>query len=138
MENERTTKYTQAVTLYLNEVGHATNNQILSYLQLSYPHLSATTVHRITARMVNRREIGIAPSGKDNTMRFDSNIKPHDHFQCMHCDRLRDIDLPKEILNFVQEKLGNCKIDGRLQIQGSCSKCLHDPKHSLMSSNTYK
>lgn len=124
MDSERSTKYTNAVATYMRRASHATNAQILSHLKRTYPGLSATTVHRITTRMVERGELGQAPPAKDNATRFDINVSVHDHFQCVHCDRLRDAELPQELFDVIQAKLGDCKLNGRLSVQGSCAKCL--------------
>lgn len=124
MTAERKTKYTQAAAAYIRQVGHATNAQILTELQAAYPDLSATTVHRITVRMVERGELAHAPIAKDNVSRFDHNVAPHDHFHCSSCDRLRDVALPKELFAEIQLKLGDCKLDGNLTVQGSCTNCI--------------
>ena len=124
MTEQRTTKYTSAVLAFMQEAHHATNAQILEYLQQAFPDLTATTVHRITSRMVERHELALAPATKDNAARFDSNLSVHDHFQCECCDGLRDIELPQALFNTIQAKLGECKLNGRLVVQGSCARCL--------------
>ena len=108
----------------MNKVGHASNADILQHLQHTYPELSATTVHRITTRMVERGELNQAPSSLDNVARFDAITKPHDHFRCTSCDRLRDIELPADMFDTIQAMMGDCKLNGRLVVQGSCNKCL--------------
>ena len=99
MSTERVTKYVTAVQAYMQQASHATNAQILAYLQQTYPELSATTVHRITTRMVERGQLAFAPAGKDQAARFDANTAPHDHFQCGGCDRLRDVALPAMVFD---------------------------------------
>jgi len=121
---ERQTKYTMAVKDYLRIAGHATNQQIINYLHVMYPEVSATTVHRITSRLVTRKEIAFGPVSKDNYLRFDFNTGPHDHFQCLLCDRLRDLTLPRSMIKSIQNLAGDCQISGRLIIQGTCNKCL--------------
>lgn len=128
MVDVRTTKYTQAVTDFLEQAGHATNAQILEHLRHGYPDLSATTVHRITARMLERGELAPAPHALDNSARFDANLEPHDHFHCLDCDQLRDMELPAEMSKLIQNCLGDCQLSGRLNIQGSCAKCLNKEK----------
>lgn len=120
---ERTTKYTAAVAVFVTDNGHATNVAILTHLQKTYPELSATTVHRITTRMIERRELAVAPSTLNNASRFDANLQPHDHFQCINCDGLRDIELPDSVVNSLKTILGDCQLTGRLTIQGQCAKC---------------
>jgi len=120
---ERATKYTTAVATFITDNKHATNITILTHLQNTYPELSATTIHRITSRMVERRELVIAPSTLNNASRFDANLQPHDHFQCTNCDGLRDIELPDSVVNSLETILGDCQLTGRLTIQGKCAEC---------------
>jgi Fur family transcriptional regulator, peroxide stress response regulator len=101
--SSRQTKYCEAIREILSRFSHATNNELLTELKKTYPQLSATTVHRATARLAGRDEISPAPAGLDGAMRYDANTKPHDHFMCTVCD---------------------CRISGRLTISGVCKRCL--------------
>lgn len=121
---ERTTKYVLAVKEYLAHAGHATNAELLLALQQQYPQLSATTIHRITARLIERGEILLAPAGKDNVLRFDANKVPHDHFMCLNCGLLRDASLDQKVRPLIEESIGDgCKISGRLIVSGLCKNC---------------
>lgn len=131
MSGQRHTKYTQAAKDYMGQFGHATNLDILKVLRINYPELSATTVHRITSRMLDRNELIIGPPSKDNSLRLDANLSPHDHFQCRLCDRLRDIQLPKSLFESIQKLVGDCNISGRLTIQGTCDKCLKSKEEMI-------
>ncbi|MDQ5944541.1 MAG: Fur family transcriptional regulator, peroxide stress response regulator [Patescibacteria group bacterium] len=119
----RTTKYSQAVQDFVRAKGHATNADILQALRQAYPDLSATTVHRITARLVEHGELALAPNAPDGSARFDANLDPHDHFACSHCSGLRDVKLDHRLLNALEQDLGGCKITGQLLVQGSCVNC---------------
>jgi Fur family transcriptional regulator, peroxide stress response regulator len=121
---ERITKYVSAVKDYMLVCGHATNADILSALRQTYPDLSATTVHRITARLTERGELLLAPPSIDNSMRFDANVQPHDHFSCLGCGMLRDADIQEKIRPIVEASIGDgCSISGRLMICGYCKRC---------------
>lgn len=124
MQTQRRTKYTAAVQDYMTTAGHATNTQVLAHLQLSFPEVSITTVHRITTRMTEREELHVAPPTRDNAVRFDANLAPHDHFQCLKCDGLRDITIPEHLLQSIQKLTADCQLTGRLNIQGTCQACL--------------
>jgi Fe2+ or Zn2+ uptake regulation protein len=124
MTKERQTKYSRAVATHMRAVGHATNAEVIGRLRVEYPELSATTVHRLTARMVQRGELAYAPSSRDGAVRFDANLVPHDHFECLSCGCLRDVVLPQEMIDSLQAMLDGCRFDGRLNIQGTCAKCL--------------
>lgn len=126
MTQKRTTKYVVAVKDYLAEVGHASNSEILEDLRQIYKDLSATTIHRITTRLLERGEIALAPVANDNSMRFDANINPHDHFKCTECGLLRDANIKNQIQPILEDSIGGgCSISGRLTIAGLCNKCAH-------------
>jgi len=120
----RQTKYTTRVENYMTMVGHATNAEILNYLRSTYPSLSSTTVHRITARMLARQRLILGPTSRDNYLRYDINVSRHDHFQCRNCDQLRDINIPDNLLKALSDLTKDCQLSGPLVINGICSNCL--------------
>ncbi|TAL14620.1 hypothetical protein EPN95_02350 [Patescibacteria group bacterium] len=126
---ERSTKYVQDVENYLQQKGHSSNIEILEFMQKNYADISATTVHRITTRLVERRKISLAPVAKGNVMRFDANIAAHDHFLCSNCDMLRDANVADDIRPMLEQSIGDgCHISGNLVITGLCKKCSKESK----------
>ena len=120
----RVTKYVVAVQRYLERVGHATNSEILEYVRRWFPDVSATTVHRITTRMMERGELQMAPSMDATAIRLDANLLPHDHFMCTNCGMLKDADIQSRVLPILEEVVGDgCSISGRLVISGLCKRC---------------
>lgn len=122
--NSRQTKYSKAVSEFLETKGHATNLQIQESLHKIYPELSATTVHRVTARLLEQNKLASAPPTSDGSMRYDHKTKPHDHFICTNCGGIRDIDVADKLIPLVSDALGGCKITGNLLIHGSCETCI--------------
>lgn len=120
----RQTKYCDAIKKTLAIKGHATNHDLLSELRKSYPELSATTVHRATARLAARGEVAIAPATRGGSMRYDANIKPHDHFLCTNCGVLRDTDIKSKITPILEASIDDCQISGRLTVSGICKECI--------------
>ncbi len=123
LTSERQTKYCQSIEQTLHVLGHATNAEILIALRKSYPDLSATTIHRATARLASRGKIAIAPADNSGSMRYDANTKPHDHFQCSTCGRLHDTDIKDKIIPILESTIGGCSISGQLLVTGACKKC---------------
>lgn len=121
--SSRTTKYSIAVLSYLQQHNHSTNLDIVKGLREEYPEVSKTTVHRVTSRLLAQGKIQSAPMTHSQAARFDSNLLSHDHFNCHNCDRLRDIVVPRGLLESIQTQLGNCRIDGQIVISGTCSRC---------------
>jgi Fur family peroxide stress response transcriptional regulator len=124
MKTLRNTKYSEDIIKFLGSNGHATNLEIIESLRIKYPRLSATTVHRVTSRLCENGLINEAPPDLIGSMRFDSNLTPHDHFICMNCGGIRDIYVAEEFIPRISEALGGCKVTGRLVINGSCELCL--------------
>lgn len=121
---DRTTRYVAAVRTYMHHVGHATNTEIRLALCEEFPGISATTVHRITARLFEHRELQLAPSAHDGAMRYDVNVRAHDHFMCHRCGVLRDAQLDAVIRPLIQDAVGDgCVISGSLTVSGICKQC---------------
>ena len=120
---QRQTKYCTAIERLLEKWQHATNAELLAELQKTFPDVSATTVHRATARLAARGTIALAPAAKDGSMQYDSNVVPHDHFQCISCGMLRDTDIKDQVTPILEASIGDCHISGRLTIGGLCKTC---------------
>ncbi len=121
--SQRQTKYCQSIEIMLEAMGHATNTELLIELRNTYPNLSATTVHRATARLASRGTIAVAPTSHDGSMRYDTNVVPHDHFLCTNCGMLRDTDVKHRVVPILESAIGDCHISGRLTISGICRQC---------------
>lgn len=123
MTCNRQTQYKTATIDYIKTVGHATNAEVLAHLRISMPKVSATTVHRVTSGLVVQKKLTMAPPSLDNSARFDANLQGHDHFECVSCGCLRDINLPQVFLMQLDDLLADCKFSGHINIQGICGKC---------------
>lgn len=121
--SQRQTKYCQTIQHALKTLGHATNIQLLAILRESYPGLSATTVHRATARLAARGTIAVAPPAQDGSMRYDTNTEPHDHFMCLSCGLLRDTQIKDKVVPIIESSIDGCSISGQLTISGTCKQC---------------
>lgn len=120
----RQTKYCLAIELLMPVLGHTTNAELLEHLRSEYPELSATTIHRATARLVARGAIASAPQTQDGVMRYDSNTTPHDHFMCSSCGMLRDAYIKEKVTPILEAAIGDCHISGQLTVNGICKKCM--------------
>lgn len=121
---DRSTKYGTFIATALKKRGHATNAELLNEMRAAYPDVSATTVHRITARLLLAGKVRLAPTGRDNAMRYDANIEPHDHFMCTVCERLQDTVFEADIRDRIESLIGNgCSISGDLTVTGVCKNC---------------
>lgn len=119
----RQTKYCEAIEHALKIKGHATNSELITLLRETFPEVSATTVHRATARLAARAKIGVAPPAADGSMRYDANTQPHDHFSCSKCGILRDTDIKQQVIPILEESIGDCSVSGRITVSGICKNC---------------
>ena len=119
----RETKYCRAIRRAMKTLDHPTNVALLTSLRAEFPDLSATTVHRATARLAERGEIRVAPSTKQGAVRYDSLTTEHDHFNCTICDKLCDAELKEKILPIITSAVIDCSISGDIIINGICGSC---------------
>lgn len=121
---DRTTRYVIAVREALQSMGHAGHLEIIEAVKTKYPSVSATTIHRVTTRLLERGEIRLAPTKKDRMMRFDNKATPHDHFMCTVCERLQDTVFDQSIRKQIEKLISDgCSISGDLTVTGICKNC---------------
>lgn len=119
----RKSKYCNAGLRILKELGHATNAELHQAVQVEYPLVSLTTIHRVTSRLAARGEIGVAPSDAKGTLRYDKSNAPHDHFMCTKCSRLQDIAIAEKIRGLLRVELPECCPSGQITVCGICKMC---------------
>jgi Fe2+ or Zn2+ uptake regulation protein len=117
-----TTIQSKAVMQALYTLGHATNQDLHEQVIKQLPSVSATTVHRITTRLIENKEIGYAPSNGKAVM-LDAKSSPHDHFVCKGCGGMKDITLSNSVFKNIQEQLGKNIVENELVIYGICVDC---------------
>lgn len=121
---DRTTKHTLAVMTAMRRFHHATNAELHASLKQEFPNLSATTVHRITARLLARGGLRAAPTSLSQEMRYDGNVAAHDHFMCTQCGVLKDAMLRELVVPHIESAIGDgCEISGNITISGVCKRC---------------
>jgi len=120
---QRQTKYTEAVSRAVDTLGHASNQDILTFLRRENMKVSSTTVHRVSRRLCDSGVIACAPQSSDGSMRYDSTTATHDHFVCRFCDAIADITVSSRAREEFSAQLNGCHIDGQLIVYGSCKNC---------------
>lgn len=116
------TLQTEAVLTVLRAQGHASNLEIHAALAEEMPQLSLHSVHRITARLLERGMIGAGPTNGRNIV-LDANATPHDHFVCTACGGIVDLDLPDDVIALIQGQLGKNLVRDGIIINGCCENC---------------
>lgn len=121
----RMTPQTQAVMQELQKRGHASNLELLETLRGAFSDLSATTVHRITKRLVAESQISMLRSPLDGTVLLDANPKPHYHFACQPCGKVQDIQLSGKLIDELQQVVGQQILHDTLIVTGTKIACPH-------------
>lgn len=121
----RMTPQTQAVKQELQKRGHASNLELLEALRNMFSDLSATTVHRITKRLVAEKQIGMLRSPLDGTTLLDANPAPHYHFACQPCGKVQDIQLSNSVVSELQTAVGQQILHDTLIVTGIKINCPH-------------
>lgn len=117
-----TTMQTEAVREALAQLGHATNQELHAVVVQTLPLLSLPSLHRITARLIERGEIGLGPSDGRQVM-LDAIPAVHDHFVCTTCGGILDIRLPESAIHAIQDQLGRHLVRDGIVVRGRCEKC---------------
>jgi Fur family transcriptional regulator, peroxide stress response regulator len=119
----RITHQTKVVQQAALKFGHSTNAQILAESRKRLPDISATTVHRITSRLIKRGLLSEGPE-LNGAKIIDSNTTPHDHFVCEACFGIKDVTLPKGLRTSLQKQVSGLVYESRLTIKGDCHTCI--------------
>ena len=119
----------------LRELGHATNLQIHELMTASMPRLTVQSVHRITARLLEQGEIGLAPSDGRNVV-LDARNDIHDHFVCTSCGGIIDLELPDDVIAGIQDQLGRNLVRDGITIRGLCENCITATKSPAAGSGS--
>lgn len=118
----RLTPQTNLVYSIAKLKGHSTNLEILLEAKKDIPDLTATTVHRITKRLVKRGFLAEGPEF-NGVQTIDANVNIHDHFFCQGCNKIKDFNISNELLNALASE-AKIKIKPvSLTIYGDCIGC---------------
>lgn len=118
----RMTHQTKQVLQVANQLGHATNAEILLEVKKQLPNISATTIHRITTRLVINNMLALGPE-LNGSMTLDANTNQHDHFICKDCDGIKDIKISDTARKELQQQVDALLYSSVLSITGNCHQC---------------
>ncbi len=118
----RMTHQTLVVQRAINKFGHSTNSQLVAECRKILPEISATTVHRITSRLIQRGALAYGPEINGSRL-VDINIKPHDHFICDGCMGVKDILIPDNLRESIKKQVPGLISGASLTIRGECNSC---------------
>ena len=117
----------QAIKDYLASTKeHPTADTVYSNVKQQFPKISLGTVYRNLNLLTDIGEaVKIStPGGRD---RFDGDAMPHNHFHCVDCSRMVDLDLDMTHIHKINDIAGN-NFEGTIQssstlFYGMCGEC---------------
>jgi Fur family peroxide stress response transcriptional regulator len=118
----RKTPQTILIRDILSAKCHATNQELAAEARKTFPTITNTTVHRITARLIDSNMAAYAPS-LHHIKVIDANPHAHDHFLCKVCNKLVDIKLSDETFSRLQQQLPSALSRHSILVAGICKKC---------------
>lgn len=114
-----------AVYKYLcSTTEHPSAEAIYKALQEDYPTMSLATVYKTLKVLVSVNLIQELNVGEGN-FRYDANVEPHPHIQCIECSKVDDIcDVSFTHLNNEITKYTNYDVlFNRVYFYGLCNEC---------------
>ncbi|MBC2579809.1 Fur family transcriptional regulator [Clostridium sp. DJ247] len=114
-----------AVYKYLQSTcEHPSAETIYKALQPEYPTMSLATVYKALKTLVEVDLIQEINVGEGN-FRYDGNVHPHPHIQCLDCGRVEDIiginfsDLNDKVKDFTDYDI----LTSKVYFYGICKTC---------------
>lgn len=103
-----------------NSCSHPTANEIYEEARKEIENISLGTVYRVLNNLIEKGEIRMIHT-IDNIHRYDNIKVKHDHFICVKCGRVEDVDKMRNIdLATIND---NKVLDCDITYKGICSKC---------------
>ncbi len=120
MKLERNTYQRMVIKEYLKEnKTHPSAYDIYSAVKKKIPTVSFATVYNNLERMVENGELVEINDGERK--RFDPDLSEHDHFICLVCGTVYDIEKVVDVSKL--EKLSFKIISHTTYVKGVCEKC---------------
>ena len=114
-----------AVYKYLQSTKeHPSAETIYKTLQIDYPTMSLATVYKALKTLVEVNLIQEINVGEGN-FRYDGNVEPHSHIQCINCGKVDDIEgICFQDLNYKIKDLVIYKVlSNQVYFYGICENC---------------
>ena len=121
---ERQTKQKQIIYEALQTLDHPTATEVYGWVHETYPTVSRATVFRVLSGFASTgRALELRVAGSE--VRYDYNIEPHYHANCMVCGKVEDVEAKRawrEGISTVDPL--DFEIEGySVEFYGTCAKC---------------
>ncbi|MFU0824681.1 Fur family transcriptional regulator [Clostridium sp.] len=114
-----------AVYMYLRSTKeHPSAEAIYKALHKDYPTMSLATVYKALKTLVEVNLVRELNVGEGN-FRYDANVSPHPHIQCMCCGRVDDIEglLLDDLNDRVKDYTDYEVVSNKVYFYGICTEC---------------
>lgn len=107
-----------------NSKEHPSAEIIYKALQADYPTMSLATVYKTLKTLVEVKLVQEINIGEGN-FRYDGNICPHPHIQCLNCGKVDDVegicfsDLNEKIKPYTNYEI----LENQVYFYGLCADC---------------
>lgn len=128
---ERYSKQRELILKALKErTDHPTAEMLYKDILKIMPSIGIATIYRNLSALYENGQILKIETKQGESDRFDGNIMPHLHFQCLECNKIQDIfldedenerlnDKLKEFANIIDAEVAESKIF----LRGKCEEC---------------
>lgn len=128
---ERYSKQRELILNVLKERNdHPTAEMLYNDIIKIMSTIGIATVYRNLAALYESGQILKIETKQGESDRFDGNLTPHLHFQCLECNEIQDIfldDLENEQLNDKLKEFANIinaeVTSSKILLKGKCEKC---------------
>jgi len=117
----------QAIKDYLTfSKDHPTADDVYMDVRQQFPNISLGTIYRNLKLLIDIGEV-IKVSNTDGKDRFDGKTEPHNHFQCVECNKVTDLDFDMENIHKINQLAGD-SFEGEItssstMFYGTCGDC---------------
>lgn len=113
-----------------NRIDHPTADMLYSDLKKEMPDIGIATVYRNLSDLCEDGTIVKIKTQRDGPDRFDGNVKPHIHFECIKCHEVEDIFSEPEKYKKIEDSIKKTAklikaeaLNTNVMIQGFCKRC---------------
>ena len=101
---------------------HPTADWIYAQARQVIPNISLGTIYRNLGQLVDRKEIRALDVG--GAIHYDGQVHDHQHFLCVECDRVYDIDIKSgDVVSLIETKIDHHVTECQVHLTGTCSIC---------------
>lgn len=110
---------------------HPSAEVVYMHVKEDFPNISLGTVYRNLTQLADTGTIARLRFGELGIDHFDADTSPHEHFVCLHCNRVIDLDMGD--ISFIDEEAAK-NFDGMIQghniyFCGLCKDCLQNQEN---------